>query len=91
MSWSVETLFGLTGDAFETERNRIIVEYIKSLPPEKRNVAYATQLSVDLKRETLSPEEFSRWLVQEMNEHLENLSDQLVSLKHIIEGPPVRA
>jgi hypothetical protein len=89
MTWSVETLFGLTGDAFEAERNRIISEYIKSLPEgRERNMSYAKQLELDLKREMMQPDEFNRYLAAQITESLENLADQLTALKHLIDGPP---
>lgn len=86
--WNIDSLKGLTGDAFEAERNRIISSYIKSLPEERRTATYAMQCKIDLARETMPNEEFLLWMVREMAEQLENLSDACVHLSHLVLGPP---
>lgn len=88
MSWTVESLHGLTGDAFEDERNRIIMDYFKSLPENRRRTAYAMQCRIDLARMTLSEEDYLRWFQAQGLELAENLADQLVRFKGIVEGPP---
>jgi hypothetical protein len=74
-------------DAFERERNRIISEYLKSLPPERRMAAYATQIQVDLARETMSSDELLVWMCREAAEKLENLSDQFQAVRNRLVPP----
>lgn len=69
---------------FEAERNRLISQYILSLPEERRKKAYLHQLNVDEKRINLSPEEFMKWIQLELNENLLNLEDAMSSLQHIL-------
>lgn len=88
MGWSVETLFGLTGIEFERERDRIIREHLNSLPEEQRKKAFLLQIELDLKRETMSPAEFDSYLQMLITENLENLADQMIALKHHIDGAP---
>jgi len=90
LSWTVETLYALRDDplAFEKERERIIHEYLVSLPPERRKAAYAMQCEFDLARETLSSDELLKWTARKATELAENLSDQLVYVKHQIDGKP---
>lgn len=75
--WSVDTLFGLSGQDFEDERARIISEYIGSLPEEERHKAAILQINIDLQRAKMPPEEFMKWITTELTESLENLGDQL--------------
>lgn len=93
MSWTVETLYTLKDDpvAFEKERSRIIAEYIKSLPTEKQKVAYAMQCKIDLARETLGSDDFLLWMGKEAVELGENLADQLLVIRHLVDGPPKSA
>lgn len=81
---NVEHLRELAGDAlaFESERNRIISEYLKSLPKERRAAAYAMQVEIDLARETMSSDELLVWMCRQAAERLENLSDQFQAIKH---------
>jgi hypothetical protein len=87
-NWSVDSLFGLTGDAFERERSRIIAEFIKAQPEDRRKKVHLAQLNIDIKRHNLSPEDFNKWLASELTENLENLQDQLLALRGILNGPP---
>jgi hypothetical protein len=87
-NWSVETLFGLTGDAFERERNRIISEFIKAQPEDRRKKVQLQQLNIDIKRHQMGDADFAKWLAAELTENLENLGDQMSALKSIIVGPP---
>lgn len=89
MGWSVDTLFGLTPRSveWEAERARIIHEFIKSLPPERQKKALLTQLEIEVKQLELGPTEFDHWLWSQITENLENLSDQLVAVKHLVDGP----
>jgi hypothetical protein len=84
MDWSVDTLFGLEGQAFEDERKRIIYGYLEKLPEEERHRAEILQLNLDLKRGQMGPEEFTKWIFHELTESLENLGDQMVALVHTL-------
>jgi hypothetical protein len=86
--WDVSSLYGLTGMEFEMERNRILSEYILSLPEEKRKVAYAKQLEIESVRISADDEEFNKWLMSQISENLGNISDQFVAMKHLIDGAP---
>jgi hypothetical protein len=90
LNWTVETLYALKDDpvAFETERSRIISEYIKSLPEDRRKTAYAMQCKIDLARETMSGSDFLLWMGKEAVELGENLADQLLAIRHLVDGPP---
>lgn len=88
MSWDVSSLYGLTGDAFELERMRIIDGYLQTLSAERRKEALSLQLTLDLARLKMSESEFELHLAKLIAENLENLSDQLVALRNVIAGPP---
>lgn len=81
---NVDHLFWLRHDEdrFEAERNRIISEYISSIPEPHRNAAYAFQLKIDEARMRLSQDEFLKWMQQEARELAENLSDQFLAVQH---------
>ncbi len=81
---NLDHLFWLRHDKerFEQERNRLVTEYIKSVPEEHRAAAYAMQCKIDLARMTLSPEEFLKWMQREMAELGENLADQFAFIGH---------
>ena len=86
--WDVSGLYGLTGMQFEIERNRIISGHILSLPEKHRKAAYTKQIQIDMHRISKNDAEFNAWLAVEIKDNLENLSDQLIRLKNIIDGPP---
>lgn len=67
---------------FEVERNRLICEYISSIPEENRKSAYLMQLKIDEARMRLSPEELLQWMQHEASELAENLSDQFLAIAH---------
>jgi len=69
-------------DAFERERNRLISDYIKSLPEERRAAAYLMQLRIDEARLRLSQEELLMWMQREAVELAANLGDQFSYLGH---------
>lgn len=77
-------LFWLRHDVerFEAERNRIISEYIRALPEEKRAAAYAMQLKIDEARLRLSDEDLLKWMVAEAAELQANLVDQFNYVAH---------
>lgn len=81
---SVDHLYALAGDedAFERERNRLITEYIKSIPEQHRRAAYAMQCKIDAARLTLGPQEFLAWMQLEALELAENLGDQFSFIAH---------
>jgi len=81
---SVDHLFWLRHDTdkFEAERNRLISEYIKSVPEEHRVAAYAMQCKIDVARMTLSCDELLVWMVSEAAELGANLDDQFAFIGH---------
>jgi hypothetical protein len=81
---SVDHLFWLRHDPdrFEAERNRLISDYIKSLPEENRTAAYAMQCKIDAARMTMSSDELLQWMVREAAELNANLSDQFSFIGH---------
>lgn len=89
---SVEHLFWLRHDkgAFERERNRLITEYMQSLPADKRRVAYAMQVKIDLARETMSNDEFLRWMANEAQKLAANLDDQVTAFRNCVRNSSVR-
>jgi hypothetical protein len=84
MTWSVESLFGLSGIEFEIERCRIISDYLKTLSPAAAERARLFQADIDGKRREMSPEAFSAWLWMSMSENMENTIDQFGHVKQII-------
>jgi len=84
MGWSVKTLFGLKGEAFETERRRILDEFFSSLSPEARKRALMFQFEIDEARLTLSSHEFDSWIHQELAQCLNNLDTNYSRLKKAI-------
>lgn len=81
----------LTDDAFEAERCKIIANEILKAPPEMRKKLVRLQMELDQLRDKVTPEQFMVTCLTRANEHLENLSDQLLAVKGIIAPPPVRA
>jgi len=73
-------LASLSPSEYEKERCRIIGEFLDSLPKERRNQMLLLQLRIDEKRDTMTAEEFQKWLAYEMGESIENLSDLFVSI-----------
>lgn len=69
---------------FERERCRLIDEFLNSLPKEKRVEALKFQLRLDVRRETLPRDQFIASLFHDINENLENLSDQFVALGNLV-------
>lgn len=90
MSWDLSKLKSLSPDSveFDDERARIIRDHIMSLPPEKRNQAYAQQCRIDLARETMPREQFEAFLWKDMAENLANLADAMGALTSLIAGSP---
>ena len=66
--------------AFENERTRIIESYIKSLPENRRKIAYAFQLQLDLKRYSLSSADFIAYCVAKIGENAEQLQALIQTL-----------
>lgn len=81
---TTDHLFWLRHDkeAFEAERNRLISDYIKSLPEHQRVAAHAMQCKIDLARQTLSPDEFLKWMQQETAEMARNMNDLFLAVQH---------
>lgn len=84
MGWSVKTLDGLKGEAFEVERRRILDEFFMSLPPKSRQKALMTQFDVDEARLTLSPKEFDVWLSQQLAQRMNSLLDHYATLAKVV-------
>jgi hypothetical protein len=69
---------------WEAERARLINNAINEAGPELRPKLMALQASLDVLRETVSPEQFLHFLMLEIQENLENMSDQFVMLKNTV-------
>lgn len=86
MGWSVKTLFGLQGEAFEAERRRILDEFFMSLSPAARQKALLVQFDIDEARLTLEPAEFDSWLKQELTYKLNRLLVNYQRLKKEVDS-----
>jgi hypothetical protein len=80
----------LDDTSFEAERNRLIANEILKAPAERRKKLVLLQMQLDQVRDKVSSEQFMRHCMALITENMENLSDQLVLLKSVIEPPPVR-
>jgi hypothetical protein len=69
---------------WEAERARLINDAINEAGPELRPKLTALQASLDVLRETMPPDQFLRYLMLEIQENLENMSDQFVMLKNTV-------
>lgn len=76
----------LTDEQFELERARIISEYLSSLPAGSQKKLRSFQSELDLLRLSSTPEDFMKHLADALRENLENLGDQLVSLRNLTVG-----
>jgi hypothetical protein len=61
--------------AFEAERSRLIGEYIRSLPEDRRKQAYLFQSQLDDRRLAMQPSEFLQYCVDHMKENLDKMQD----------------
>ena len=86
MGWSVKTLFGLRGEAFESERRKILDEFFLSLPAESRQRSLATQFDIDEARLTMSSEEFEVWLKHELSQKLNSMLFSYQRLKKAVDS-----
>jgi hypothetical protein len=76
--------------SFEAERNRLIANEILKADPDRRRKLVAFQMQLDLVRDRVTSEQFMLHCAALLRENLENLSDQLVHLKSLIEPPTIR-
>lgn len=77
-------LAGLTQDEFESERRKIIANFIQSAPPERRVSLLRIQYELDAIREECSSEDFIRLCFSRITENLENISDQMTLMRNIL-------
>jgi hypothetical protein len=78
-------LANMTELEFEAERCRLIKEALDTAPtPELRKQGMLLQMQIDQRRETMPREQFIGSLFHDMNENLENISDQFVAIQHTI-------
>ena len=79
----IEDLSGLSEYEFEARRSKIISDYIKSLPEDRRKKAYVFQLELDLKRIKMEPQAFMAHCFSEVGQNLERTSElfQVVQAK----------
>jgi hypothetical protein len=83
MGWSVETLFGLEGEAFEAERRRLISAEIMKAAPERREALLLMQAGLDEVRDQVSSADFLQICFERIRENLENVLDQYVAIGHL--------
>lgn len=85
---NLDHLFWLRHDheRFETERSRIISDYISTLPEKHRSSAHAMQRKIDEARARLSDEELLQWMVHEAGELAANLDDLFLHIRHSADG-----
>lgn len=89
MTDRIEALVGLEGMAFEAARSKIISDYIKSLPEDKRKKAYLLQLEIDAHR-MANPDSHLPWLMTQLSERMENLADAAQQFIHTHTPPAIR-
>lgn len=70
---------------FEAERCRIINSYLDGLTLDQRKLALLQQFKLERLRDKSTPEEFLSSLLVSLRENIENLDDQVLALKHLIE------
>jgi hypothetical protein len=81
-------LADLSPKEFELERMKIINEHLDSLPHEQRAKMLAFQIGLDVKREQMAAEEFMAYLVRQMGENFENMSDLVIAARHQLGHTP---
>jgi len=88
MGWSVETLFGLEGAAFEAERRRLINAEIMKAGPERRAGLLLMQARLDKVRGQVSSLDFLQICFVQIRENLENVLDQCSAIEHLAGKKP---
>lgn len=78
----IEDLSGLSELEFEARRSRILSDHIKSLPEDRRKAAYLFQLQLDLKRMSMSSNEFMIYCFKEAGHNM----DSIVSKMEVIQA-----
>ncbi len=70
---------------FERERARIINEHLAAIPEKQRQKCVELQNNLNNLRAVLTPDQFSRCLMDKMMRNLEDIEDQLTAVKVMLE------
>jgi len=81
------TLYQRDPVAFEAKRQELIAALLAKVPTKHRASCVALQARLDVQRATMPPAEFLGYLLLALNDQLENLADQLVRLRSLVEPP----
>lgn len=78
---------------FEEERYKIIQSFIKSLPNDKQKSAFAFQLSLDIMRNEMKPEQFLKHCSDQMISNLNKVNElctqvSLMTIETLIPSTP---
>jgi hypothetical protein len=71
--------------AFEAKRQELIAALLAKVPAEHQARCIALQARLDAQRAALPPAEFMSYLLLALNDQLENLADQLVRLRSLVD------
>jgi len=75
--------------AFEKARWEIIKTYLESLPEQQRMAGLALQYQLDMKRETMTNQEFMAYCFQQISVNLHRMETSAKRLLDIIDGTTV--
>lgn len=77
-------LADLPDNEFEQERSRIIKSQIDRAPEYMRTGLFQLQSELDVRRQSMSSEDFMKSLCNDMQENIENLSDQFCLIRNTL-------
>ena len=77
-------LADLPDNEFEQERSRIIKSQIDRAPERMRTGLFQLQSELDMRRQSMSSEDFMKSLCNDMHENIENLSDQFCLIRNTL-------
>lgn len=77
-------LADLPDNEFEQERSRIIKSQIDRAPERLRARLFQLQSELDVRRQSMSSEDFMKSLCNDMQENIENLSDQFCLIRNTL-------
>lgn len=77
-------LADLPDNEFEQERSQIIKSHINRAPEHMRARLFQLQSELDVRRQSMSSEDFMKSLCNDMQENIENLSDQFCLIRNTL-------
>lgn len=77
-------LADLPDNEFEQERSQIIKSQINRAPEHMRARLFQLQAELDIRRQSMSSEDFMKSLCNDMHENIENLSDQFCLIRNTL-------